>query len=142
MFFSDFEINIFSFQNANDTKACYELERALKQRNMNLKTKVILYKNPNQIAEEFSKLKYLIAMRLHANILGLKLGVKIVPASYSVKVRNLAYEFDLKYFEASEEPNLHPILTDLTIEEQENPKIKNARSRKFEWSYIDSIIDK
>ena len=51
-------------------------------------------------------------------------------------------QFDLKYFEASEEPNLHPILTDLTIEEQENPKIKNARSRKFEWSYIDSIIDK
>ena len=74
--------------------------------------------------------------------MGLKLGVKIVPASYSVKIRNLAYEFDLKYFEASEEPNLHPILTDLTIEEQENPKIKNARSRKFEWSYIDSIIDK
>ncbi len=142
MFFSDYEIVIFSLQNKNDAQACYSLERALKQRNIDLKTRVILYKNPSQIAEEFSKLKYLIAMRLHANILGLKLGVKIVPASYSVKVRNLAYEFDLKYIEASEEPNLHPILTDLTLEEQENPKIKNARARKFEWSYIDSIIDK
>lgn len=142
MFFSDYEIKIFSFQNKNDAQLCYKMERALKQRNMDLKTKVVLYKSPNQIAEEFSKLKYLIAMRLHANILGLKLGVKVVPASYSVKVRNLAYEFDLKYFEASEEALLHPILTDLTMTEQENPKIKNARSRKFEWSFIDTVIDK
>ena len=142
MFFSDFEIKIYSFQNKMDAQAAYELERALKQRNINLKTSVVLYKNPGQIAEEFSKLKYLIAMRLHANILGLKLGVKIVPASYSVKVRNLAYEFDLNYIEASEENNLHSILTDLTLSEQENPKIKNARSRKFEWSFIDTIIEK
>ncbi len=140
MFYSEFEIRIYSLQNSNDAKACYELERTLKQRNMNIKTKVILYKNANQIAEEFSKLKYLIAMRLHANILGLKLGVKIVPAIYSIKVKNFAEEFGLNYLDASKENDFHSVLYDLSMHEQDNPKIKNARERKYEWNYIDSII--
>jgi len=142
MFFSEYEIKIFSMQNKNDLKCCYELEKALRKRNSNLKISVIPYKTPEQIGEEFSHLKYLIAMRLHANILGLKLGVKVLPVSYSVKVRNLAYEFDLPYSEASEEGNYHQILTDLTLKNDENIKIQNARKRSFEWSYIDTIIDK
>lgn len=142
MFFSDYEIRIYSMQNRTDANECYKFEKALKARNMSLKTKVVLYKNPDQIAEEFSELNYLIAMRLHANILGLKYGIRILPVSYSVKVRNLAYEFDLQYAEASEEGALHGILTELTSNGQNNSKIENARKRKFEWSYIDTIIDK
>lgn len=140
MFFSDYEIRLYSFQNKTDAAECYKLEKQLKQRNMQLKTKVILYKSPEQISDEFSKLKYLIAMRLHANILGLKLGIKTLPVSYSVKVRNLAYEFDIKHLEASEEPELHGILTELTTQPQENAKIENARKRKFEWSYLDNFF--
>jgi len=79
-------------------------------------------------------------LRLHANILGLKLGIKTLPVSYSVKVRNLAYEFDIKHLEASEEPELHGILTELTTQPQENAKIENARKRKFERSYLDNFF--
>ncbi len=142
MFFSDYEIRIYSMENKNDAKECYNLEKALKLRNSNLRTKVVLYKNPDTVAEEFSHLKYLIAMRLHATILGLKYGVKVLPVSYSVKVRNLAYEFNLQFIDASEEGNIHGILTDLTLSDSENSEIENARKRQFEWSYIDTIIDK
>lgn len=140
MFFGDQEIRIYSFQNKSDAKECYALEKYIKQRNMRIKTKVVLYKNTNQILDEFSKLKYLIAMRLHANILGLKYGIKTVPVSYSVKVRNLAYEFDIKHLEASEEPDLHPILTELTRLPFDNAKMENARKRKFEWGFLDNIL--
>lgn len=142
MFFSDCEIRIYAMENKNDASECYKLEKALKTRNMLLNTKVILYKNVEETIQEFSKLKYLIGMRLHANILGLKYGIKILPVSYSVKVRNLAYEFDIKFAEAAEDIGWHDLLTELTAYEQNNPKIENARKRQFEWSYIDSIIDK
>ena len=142
MFFSDFEIRIFSLQNKEDANECYKLEKALKTRNMLLKTKVILYKDANQISNEFSKLNYLIAMRLHANILGLMYGIKTLPVSYSVKVKNLAEEFGVQFIEASKECSLHPVFTQLTSSEQNNAKIENAKKRKFEWAYIDSVINK
>lgn len=142
MFFSDFEIRIYSMQNKNDLKCCYDLEKALKQRNADLKTQIILYKNPEFTAQEFSKLKYLIAMRLHAIILGLNIGVKVLPVSYDVKVKNVACEFGLRYAEASKEINFHEMLTELMINNNANPKIENARKRQFEWSYIDAIINK
>ncbi len=142
MFFSDREIRIYALQNKMDTAECYKLEKDIKTRNPSIKTSVVLYKNHNQIIEEFSHLKYLIAMRLHANILGLKFGIGIAPISYSVKVRNLAYEFDIPHQEASEETNLHSILTELTLDKQMNSKIENAKKRMFEWSYLDRVIDK
>lgn len=141
MFFSDSEIKLFSFQNKQDSAVCYNLEKEIKKRNPNIKTDIVLYKNINQISEEFSHLKYLIAMRLHANILGLKYGIKIAPISYSVKVRNLCYEFDIPFQEASEEINMHSVLTELTLYNQENHKIDDARKRAFEWAYIDRFIN-
>ena len=142
MFFSQYKIKIFSFQNSTDVKECFNLQKELRIRNSNIDSEIVYYNNPKQTAEEFSKLKYLIGMRLHANILGLKLGIKTLPISYSVKVRNLAYEYDIKFAEASEEPDLHPLLRDLTAETQDNPKIENAKKRKFEWGYLDNFFEK
>ncbi len=142
MFFQDFEIRIFSMQNDYDLSECYKLEKIIKSRNMILKTKVVPYQNPKKTIEEFSKLKFLISMRLHANILGLKFGIKTLPVSYSSKVKNLAHEFDIDFVDPAKDVNLHPILTALTSEEQFNLKIDNAKKRKFEWTYIDNFIEK
>ena len=142
IFFSDYEIRIYSFENKNDREPCFALQRAIKMRNPRIKSSVINYRNPSQIVQEFSHLKYLIAMRLHANILGLKTGVKVLPLSYNVKVRNLAYEFNLKFGEISEEMPLHSLLTDLTTQEQTNSKITDARKRAYEWAFLDDIINK
>ncbi|MCD8025002.1 MAG: polysaccharide pyruvyl transferase CsaB [Candidatus Gastranaerophilales bacterium] len=142
MHFSEFEIRIFSFQNAQDTAACYNFERALKARNHLVKTKVFLYEDTKKMIEEFSKLKYLIAMRLHANILGLKYGVKVLPVAYSDKVRNFAREFGLEYMELALDAPVSLLFNTLTVSEQKNGQILNARKSKFEWNYIDSVIAK
>lgn len=141
-FFSQYKIKIFAFQNSNDLKECAKLQRELRIRNKQIDVTIVPYDDPKQVIQDFSNLKYLIAMRLHANILGLKYGIKVLPISYSVKVRNLAYEFDLKYAEAPEDIEFHPLLRDLTSEEQDNSKIQDARKRKFEWGFLDTIFNK
>ncbi len=142
MFFSDALIKIYSFQNTSDASVAYQFEKQLKSRNMQIKTQVVLYKNPAQIVQEFSELKYLIGMRLHGNILALKYGVGIVPVIYNSKVKNFADEFDIKYINPTIEDNFHSVLTDLTLSPQTSGKIQDARKRKFNWSLLDSIIKK
>lgn len=141
MFFSDYEIKIFSFENKNDSSRCYSLLSAIKSRNHNIKVSVIPYKNLEQVINEFQHLKYLIAMRLHANILGLKYGIKVLPVSYSVKVRNLAYEFNIPFAEAVEEIDFHALLSDLTQDDnKENHAVEDARKRQFEWAFLEPIL--
>lgn len=140
MFFSDMLIKIYALENKYDAPAAYNLEKALKARNNSLNIKVVLYKTPEQIVNEFSKLNYLIAMRLHAIILGLKIGVKTLPVSYNIKVDNLAKEFGLISGHAGKEINFHSLLTDLTTNEQLNDKIMNAKKRQYNWNYLDALL--
>lgn len=140
MFFSEYEIKIFSFENKNDSSKCYSLLSAIKSRNPNIKVSVIPYKNVEQVVNDFKHLKYLIAMRLHANILGLKYGIKTLPISYSVKVRNLAYEFNIPFAEAIEEIDYHSLLSDLTLDNKENHAVEDARKRQFEWAFLEPVL--
>ncbi len=142
MYFSNYKIQIFCLQNAADSKVAYTFQKELIKRNSSINSKIVFYEDINQLVSDFSKLKYLIAMRLHANILGLKFGIPILPISYSVKVKNLAYEFDIPFAEAVEDIEFNPLFRDLSLVSQNNPKVENARKRKFEWGYLDSIIDK
>ena len=49
----------------------------------------------NEVLEEISNLEYLVAMRFHANVVGIEAGVKTLAINYDPKVEKLAKEYNL-----------------------------------------------
>lgn len=94
--FNDKIIFIYALQESLDLEICNRFEEYLKRINPDLHTHVVTNRATFEIAEAFSHLDELIAMRYHACLLGLKYGVKVLPIIYDQKVEKLADEFDIK----------------------------------------------
>ena len=93
--FSDFNIEIYSFQDSIDLDICKTFEKNLNMLNPEIKTTVFSGMSNSEIIEGLSKSQYLISMRFHAIIIGLLAGVKTLCINYDVKVEKLAKEFNL-----------------------------------------------
>lgn len=88
--FSDKEIEIYSFQDRLDLEVCKKFGKILKSINPDIKTVVLSNQSSQDILDGFLKLKYLIAMRFHANLIALKYGIKTLAINYDIKVEKLA----------------------------------------------------
>lgn len=66
----------------------------LKNKGLN-NIKVLKNLSLNEVFNTISDLEYLIAMRFHANVAGIKSGVKTLGINYDPKVENLALEYNL-----------------------------------------------
>ena len=93
--FSDKEVCIYEFQEAQDKEACEKFENELKKQNPNIVVKIIINESIEMISKSFAHLDTIIAMRYHACLLGLKYGIKVLPVIYDPKVESLADEFGL-----------------------------------------------
>ena len=93
--FSDFNIEIYSFQDSIDLDICKTFEKNLNMLNPEIKTTVYSGMSNSEIIESLSKSQYLISMRFHAIIIGLLAGVKTLGINYDIKVEKLAKEFNL-----------------------------------------------
>ncbi len=93
--FSDFNIEIYSFQDSIDLDICKTFEQNINMLNPEIKTTVLSEMSNNEIIESLSKSEYLISMRFHAIIIGLLAGVKTLGINYDIKVEKLAKEFNL-----------------------------------------------
>ncbi len=93
--FSDFNIEIYSFQDSIDLDICKTFEKNLNMLNPEIKTTVFSGMSNSEIIESLSKSQYLISMRFHAIIIGLLAGVKTLGINYDIKVEKLAKEFNL-----------------------------------------------
>lgn len=109
--FSNKKIQIFPFQKSLDDEICNEFFEALKAQNPEIDAEIVPYQTIEQITQDFSHLNYLLAMRFHACVLGLKLGVKTLPVSYDEKVTNLAQDHNIPYVEASEKINFEEAIS-------------------------------
>ena len=88
--FADKEICIYSFQDKQDKDICLRFENYLHLENPKVKTKVFCDLSVKDIIENMKDLEYLIAMRYHAVMLGVKYGIKTLAINYDPKVRTLA----------------------------------------------------
>lgn len=88
--FSDKEICIYSLQDKQDKEICLRFESYLHLENPKVKTKIFYGMDVNEIIESMRNLEYLIAMRYHALMIGLKYGVKTLAINYDPKVETLA----------------------------------------------------
>lgn len=139
VYFGDRKIKIFSFQTSQDSELAYKFEYWLKAQCSDIVTEVVIPNSHNQLIEEFSHLEYLFAMRYHAVLLALKMGVKVLPISYDVKVQNLASEFDIPYIEACEESDYYSYIRDLK-NYTEDEYFERRRAETFDWEVLNRFI--
>ena len=94
--FSDKKIEVISLQDSIDTEVCEEFAQKLETKGLD-RVEVLKELSLNDVFETISNLEYLIAMRFHANVVGIKSGVKTLAINYDPKVEKLAQEYNLPY---------------------------------------------
>ena len=88
--FEDYEICIYSFQDKQDKEICLRFENYLHMENPKVNTKLFCSMSVKELIDSMRDLEYLVAMRYHAIMIGLKYGVKTLAVNYDPKVENLA----------------------------------------------------
>lgn len=139
VYFGDRKIKIFSFQNSQDSNLAYQFEYWLKAQCADIKTEVVIPTSHRHLLEEFSHLEYLFAMRYHAVLIALKMGIKVLPISYDVKVQNLAMEFNIPYVEAAEESDYYSYIRDLK-NYREDEYFERRREESFNWEVMTKFL--
>ena len=94
-YFGDKKIEIFSLQDSCDIDICNKFANILKEKQV--KSQIHRFESVEKTIEDISALKYLIAMRFHANVIGIKAGARIICINYDPKVQKLAEEYNLPY---------------------------------------------
>ena len=128
--FSDKKIEIYSFQKELDLETCKKFKTYLLNENKNIKVELFQNLTDSKIISQFARLKYLIGMRYHSLIIGLKAGCKILAINYDIKVENLAKEFSIPMLnlEDLEEETFNKIHEVNTVQIQDKLKAK-----EFDW---------
>ena len=100
--FKDKKIEILSLQDNIDEAVCDLFCEKLKKKGM---SDVFVKKNLSvkEVFETISDLEYLISMRFHALVAGIKSGVKTLAINYDPKVEKLAQEYNLPLINFSDE---------------------------------------
>jgi len=104
--FADKSIVLYSLQDSLDLNICKDFASKLKVKNVTIKENLTI----DEVIKEISSLEYLIAMRFHAALIGLKSGVKVLPIAYDPKVENLAINCGIEFLNPYEQNNIETIL--------------------------------
>ena len=99
--FSDKRIEIYSFQDSIDLSVCEDFKRLLNKKGL-VNVEIFGNLSINDVFDKISTLEYLVAMRFHANVVGIKSGVKTLAINYDIKVKKLAEEFNLPLIELTD----------------------------------------
>ena len=73
---------------------CVRFKSILKSKS-DIDAEILTNLSVNDVIEKISELEYLIAMRFHANVIGIKAGVKTLAINYDPKVETLAHQYNL-----------------------------------------------
>lgn len=138
--FFDKKIEIFSFQDSLDLAVCKKFQTILTGLNPNIKTEVLYGLSNEQIINRISNLEYMIAMRFHALIVSMKLGIKTIGINYDIKVEKLAEEACIPLISMDASEDFDMVFNNLKLLNEEYLK-DFANSRHFDWSGIDKILN-
>ncbi len=100
--FSDKKIVILSLQDNIDSDICGNFSEKLKNKGLT-NMEVLKELSVNDVIDVISDMEYLIAMRFHANVIGIKSGVKTLAVNYDPKVEKLAKEYNLPMINPGDE---------------------------------------
>ena len=91
-------IAFLSLQDEIDLITCENFKRILYKKGLE-NIEILKELSINDVFEKISELEYLIAMRFHANVVGIKSGVKTLAINYDIKVKKLAEEYNIPLIE-------------------------------------------
>lgn len=92
--FVDKKIEVISLQDSADSKICHEFQNMLKARG--IENAVVCEKlELDDVIEHITNLEYLVSMRFHACVVGIKSGIKTLAINYDPKVEKLAKEYKI-----------------------------------------------
>ena len=140
--FSDREIELISFQDSEDVGISQVFLNKLKKRNPTINAKIIQNLSNQQIINRVAEYDYLIAMRFHACLLGLKYGIKTLAISYDPKVENLAKEANIPYLLMNSSKNNYTKAFEDLEKLNSFALLNYTNSKYFNWqdTGIDDVI--
>ncbi len=100
--FPDKNFQIISLQDSIDLDICEQFGRILYKKGCSGRITILSKLSINDVIEKISDLEFLIGMRFHANIAGIKSGVKTLAINYDIKVKKLAEEYNLPLIELNQ----------------------------------------
>ena len=137
--FFDKKIKIFSFQDTFDLDVCKKFQTILQKLNPSISTQIISSGNLQNTIQEISQLEYMIAMRFHAVLLAVKMGIRTVAVNYDVKVEKLAFEAGIPLISMEADEDFDLIFENLKCL-NENKLFDFAMSKYFDWHGFDEAI--
>ena len=114
----------------------------LKKKNPTINANIIKNLTNKEVIERVSEYDYLIAMRFHACLLGLKYGIKTLAISYDPKVETLAQNAKIPYLVMDSKKNDYKQAFE-NLEKLSSFNLLNyANSQEFEWykTGIDELV--
>lgn len=100
--YSEKKVEILSLQDSVDLDLCKYFASKLKAAGME-KVEVISGLNVNEVIDNISNLECLIAMRFHANVIGIKSGIKTLAINYDPKIQALAEQYHIPMINLDDE---------------------------------------
>lgn len=137
--FSDRKIEIYAFQKEIDLNICKVFQKMLKQLNPQIKTEVFHSLPKNDFIYQISRCEYMIAMRYHALLIALKLGVKPLAINYDAKVTGLAYDAMIPLVTMEAKEDFGEAFDKMKALDRQK-LLQFANSKTFDWSKIDQAI--
>ena len=141
--FSDREIELICFQDSEDEGISKVFLNKLKKKNPTINANIIKNLTNKEVIEKVSEYDYLIGMRFHACLLGLKYGIKTLAISYDPKVETLAKNVNIPYLVMDSKKNDYK----KAFEDLEKLSLFNllnfANSQEFDWTktVIDELLN-
>lgn len=140
--FSDRKIELISFQDAEDVGISEVFYNKYKQKYPASDISIVKSLTNRQIINKISEYSHLIAMRYHANLLGIKYGIKTMAICYDPKVEILAKETQIPYLVMDSSKNDYKMQFDRLDSLVSFNLLKYASTKDFDWKLtgIDDII--
>ena len=115
----------------------------LKKKNPTINANIIKNLTNKEVIEKVSEYDYLIGMRFHACLLGLKYGIKTLAISYDPKVETLAKNANIPYLVMDSKKNDYKKAFE-DLEKLSPFNLLNfANSQEFDWTKtgIDELLN-
>ena len=138
--FYDKKIELYAFQYDLDYSICDKFRKKINSLVPNINVEVVHSLTLNEMVERICALEYMIAMRFHALVVALKMGIKCIGINYDAKVEKLANEACIPLISMSAEEDFDQVFYDLKKLSEAN-LLNYANSKVFDWSKVDNIIN-
>ena len=137
--FYDQKIEIFSFQDELDLAVCEKFQKILNRMNPNIRTEVIHGLSIQDMIARISELEYMIAMRFHALVVALKMGIRSLGINYDTKVEKLSHEAGIPLVSMDASEDFDILFNELKLLNETTLK-DYADSKIFNWSNLEKIL--